>query len=61
MLFEDRFLSPFMNPSVGESTYDASPDGRYFVMIEPSAESKRNRIHVVVNWIEELKELVPTN
>jgi Tol biopolymer transport system component len=61
ILFEDRFLSPFMNPSVGETTYDVSPDGRSFVMIQRSAEAKRNKIHVVLNWFEELSRLVPTD
>ena len=61
MLFEDRFLSPFMNTSVGETTYDVSPDGRHFVMIQRSADAKRNQIHVVLNWFEELSRLVPTD
>ena len=61
MLFEDRFLSPFMNTSAGETTYDVSPDGRHFVMIQRSADAKRNQIHVVLNWFEELSRLVPTD
>ena len=38
-----------------------SPDGRSFVMIQRSAEAKRNKIHVVLNWFEELSRLVPTD
>ena len=30
-------------------------------MIEPDAPAEPERIHVVVNWFEELQELVPTN
>jgi len=40
--------------------YDLSPDGRKFVMIENAEESPVTQIHVVHNWTEELKRLVPT-
>ncbi len=48
-LFEDRYVSPFTSPSLGESTYDLSPDGQHFVMIQPDERLSRNRIHVVIN------------
>lgn len=43
--------------------FDITPDGAEFIMTFPAELSEReNRsIHVVVNWFEELKELVPVN
>ena len=41
--------------------YDLSPDGQKFVMIERVEEPTFTQIHVVQNWSEELKRLVPTN
>ncbi len=40
--------------------YDISPDGQRFVMVEASEQPARTQIHVVLNWFEELKRLVPT-
>jgi serine/threonine-protein kinase len=52
VLFEGRYLtSEYHN-------YDVAPDGR-FLMIQESEESKPPCIHVVLNWFEELKRLVP--
>ncbi|GMR24576.1 MAG: hypothetical protein BMS9Abin37_3137 [Acidobacteriota bacterium] len=42
----------------GSQTYDAAPDGR-FIMVEPD-ESSSSRLVVVLNWVEELKRLVPS-
>jgi hypothetical protein len=39
--------------------YDVTPDGELFVMIPQSQTA--TRIHVVLNWFEELKRLVPAN
>jgi serine/threonine-protein kinase len=41
------------------TNYDVSPDGKAFLMIERTTEPPRD-IHVVLNWFEELKRLVPT-
>ncbi|MDA2923148.1 protein kinase [Acidobacteria bacterium AH-259-L09] len=42
-------------------SYDVGPDGR-FLMIKPSEEqAEAAQIHVVLNWFEELKRLVPTD
>jgi hypothetical protein len=38
--------------------YDLAPDGR-FLMVKRSAE-EQPRLHVVLNWQEELKQRVPT-
>ena len=40
--------------------YDVTPDGQRFLMIERDQESTPTQIHVVLNWFEELKRLVPT-
>jgi eukaryotic-like serine/threonine-protein kinase len=48
-------------------TYDVSPDGQRFLMIKlaPEAEADLNprplQMNVVLNWLEELKQRVPTN
>ena len=46
--------------------YDITPDGERLVMVFPAdrteaGESSRPQIHVVLNWFEELKRLVPTD
>jgi serine/threonine-protein kinase len=41
--------------------YDLAPDGQRFVMIESEGESTPTEFHVVQNWFEELKRLVPAN
>ncbi len=41
--------------------YDIAPDGRRFLMIKASTQESATQIHVVLNWIEELKRLVPTD
>ncbi len=53
VLFKGRYLTnEFHN-------YDVAPDGR-FLMIQESQASTPPAIHVVLNWFEELKRLVPT-
>lgn len=46
-------------PTITLPNYDVSPDGRRFVMVKE--ESTGGRLHVVLNWLEELKRLVPIN
>jgi serine/threonine protein kinase len=36
-------------------SYDVTPDGRYLYYIKSTRESNPNRIHVVHNWVEEIK------
>ena len=59
LLFEGRYLSGVSagNPA---TNYDVAPDGR-FVMIRTAEGSGLTQINVVLNWLEELKRLVPTN
>ena len=41
--------------------YDVHPDGRRFLMLAESEDESRPRINVILNWVEELKRLVPTD
>jgi len=46
--------------TIGGYSYDLSPDGDRFVVARPVGESTTaSQIHVVLNWFEELKRLVP--
>ena len=40
--------------------YDINSDGQRFMMVEQADESSQRRIHVVLNWFEELKQRLPT-
>lgn len=56
-LFEWRFAAD-------APSYDIAPDGERFIMIRPTEDSgvtARTEIRVIVNWLEELKRLVPTD
>ncbi len=55
LLFEGRFKLGVH----GSLSYDVSADGR-FLMIERSQDETTDRLHVVLNWFEELKRLAPT-
>jgi hypothetical protein len=51
---ELSFIGPF---ETGSSHFDISPDGTYFVMVEADPDARPTQIHVVINWMEELKRL----
>ena len=54
VLFEDPYLRGFRRE------YDISLDGQRFLMIkEGSSNDAPRELHVVLNWFEELKRLVP--
>lgn len=59
LLFEGRFQRGDVdgNPS---TNYDESPDGRFIMIQEDEEEARDTTVHVVLNWTEELKRLVPT-
>jgi len=44
----------------GSAFYDVTPDGQRFVMVKTAEAEEAAQIHVVLNWFEELKRLVPT-
>ncbi len=52
-LFEGKYLS-----TASLQNYDVAPDGRFLMIREP-AESAPLGINVVLNWFDELKQLVP--
>ena len=54
-LFEGRFVAE--RAVSGSQTYDVSPDGQRFILVQPTDQS--SQLHVVVNWFEELNERVP--
>jgi Tol biopolymer transport system component len=56
-LFERHYrLTPFPQTI---PTYDVSPDGQRFLMIKEN-EQASTQINIVLNWLEELKQRVPT-
>ena len=44
-----------------DGAYDLAPDGRFLMMkpADPTAGNMRPKIHIVLNWLKELKERVP--
>ncbi len=56
-LFKGQFFSAGVE-SVAGLSYDFDTDGR-FIMIQEDEESPTAQIHIVLNWFEELKRLVP--
>jgi hypothetical protein len=44
----------------GLTAFDPSPDARTFAIERVPTEKAAKEIHVVLNWTEELKRLVPT-
>jgi serine/threonine-protein kinase len=59
LLFEGRFVGAsgaYSYNVVGRATYDVAPDGEHFVMLQ---ENESARIHIVLNWAEELRAKVP--
>ncbi len=41
------------------TNYDVASDGRFLMLQSESGEPRRDRINIVLNWFEELKERVP--
>jgi serine/threonine-protein kinase len=60
LLFEGNYRVP---PSIAFGrTYDLSPDGKRFLMIQESEPPPPpTQYNIVLNWFEELKRLVPTD
>ncbi len=53
------FEGPYSN--VSGLSYDVAPDGQRFLVLQPQYDDSQVReLHVVTNWFEELKRLVPT-
>jgi eukaryotic-like serine/threonine-protein kinase len=59
MLFEGEYLAAVF-PQLG-SDYDVSADGQRFLMVKEIERAESTaQITVVLNWLDELKRLVPT-
>ena len=58
LLFEGSYAYNFTTVT---SNYDVTADGQRFVMVRDSEEQEEGQIHVVLNWFEELKRLVPVS
>ena len=56
LLFEGRYQR---GAGGNRPFYDVTPDGQRLVMVK-AQETEAGQIHVVLNWFEELKRLVPT-
>ncbi len=57
LLFEGRYEISFLVS--GMRFYDVSPDGQRFLMVKSDTPTAPRQLHLVVNWFEELKRLVP--
>ena len=55
VLFEQRYA---FGSTTTIPNYDVSLDGQRFVMVKDDSVS--GRVNIVLNWLEELKRLVPT-
>ena len=57
------FEGPYVPTAFSFPFYDVSADGQRFLMLAPVASQTggATQIHVVLNWAEELKRLVPTD
>ena len=53
-LFEGSYTVSAINPGLLQY-YDISPDGQRFLMIEDEGNSGPARLHLVLNWAEELR------
>jgi len=53
LVFETDFID-----TPGRS-YDVSPDGRRLLVVKRTEEPTRTKLHVVHNWFDELRRLVP--
>jgi eukaryotic-like serine/threonine-protein kinase len=58
LLFEGRYEVSFLVS--GQRFYDVSPDGQRFLMVKSDTPTTPRQLHLVVNWFEELKRLVPS-
>jgi hypothetical protein len=54
-LFEDTYAVG----APGGHNYDVTPDGERFLMIKSVDDESTWRLHVVLHWMEELKQRVP--
>jgi Tol biopolymer transport system component len=53
------FESAGYTSSGGTEHWDIAPDGRFLMLKEHQTLPPLARVHVVINWVEELKQQVP--
>ena len=59
-LFDGQMYMNIPDRERGVQMYDVHPDGDRFLMVtQPQEQVSQEQIHIVLNWFEELKELVP--
>jgi len=58
VLFEGSYSVGYLDHT---PNYDVSPDGQRFVMVKEGEGERQTQIHIILNWFEELKRLVPTD
>ena len=63
-LFDDPYMLDLGGAAGGVANYDVSPDGKRFVMVEEQKSATGRsaepvRLHVVLNWLDEVKARVP--
>jgi serine/threonine-protein kinase len=55
-----RLFTGQFTPGLDRANYDAMPDGQHFVIVKPTGVVLPPRVNITLNWIEELKQRVPT-
>ena len=53
------FERAYYRTITAHASYDLAPDGR-FLMVKPEEQASVSQINVVLNWVDELRRLVPT-
>lgn len=53
------FAGDYRAPNNGRQTYDVSLNGQRFLLIKPAGDGAPTEIHIVLDFFEELKRLVP--
>jgi Tol biopolymer transport system component len=56
---EHLFTGRFLIDALRQQSYDVSPDGERFLMVEEHEGSAQARAVIVLNWMEEVKRLLP--
>jgi eukaryotic-like serine/threonine-protein kinase len=56
----DLFRGSFPTSATGATGYDVSADGRRFLMVQPAeTQPAPTQIHLILNWVEQLKQKIP--
>ena len=55
---EELFPDVYEGPWYAQGSYDITPEGR-FLMVKTPPELVPRQVNVILNWFEEVEELVP--